>query len=129
MTRNMIRVVLLEPMKEARVVEINHSLQSMQSMVDGLIEAVYPFEEQVCIVCNEEGKLQGLPLNRALRDADGNIYDIIAGTAFLCDCSGEAFGSLTDEQAEKYLALFKYPESFASINGYIVAIPMDGSDT
>ena len=128
MSRNMIRVVLLEPMKEARVVEINNSLQSMQSMVGGLIEAIYPFEEQVCIVCNEEGKLRGLPLNRALRDADGHIYDIIAGTAFLCDCSGEDFGSLTDAQAAKYLALFKYPEAFASINGCIVAIPTDGSD-
>lgn len=128
MERNMIRVVLLEPEKEARVVEINNALQSMQSVVGGLIEAVYPFEEQVCIVCNEEGKLQGLPLNRALRDADRHIYDIIAGTAFLCDCSGEDFGSLTDAQAAKYLALFKHPEAFVSVNGCIVAIPMDGDN-
>lgn len=128
MERNMIRVVLLEPQKEARIADIASSLQSMQSVVGGLIEAVYPFEEQVCIVCNEEGKLQGLPLNRALRDSDDHIYDIIAGTAFLCDCSEEDFGSLTDEQAAKYLALFKSPEAFVSINGCIVAIPMDGSD-
>ena len=128
MARNMIRVVLLEPMKEARIADIGSSLQSMQSVVGGLIEAVYPFEEQVCIVCNEEGKLQGLPLNRALRDSDGHIYDIIAGTAFICDCSGENFGSLTKEQATKFLELFKSPEAFVSINGYIVAIPTDGSD-
>lgn len=128
MERNMIRVVLLEPQKEARIADIGSSLQSMQSVVGGLIEAVYPFEEQVCIVCNEEGKLQGLPLNRALRDNDGHIYDIIAGTAFICDCSGENFGSLTKEQATKFLELFKSPEAFVSINGCIVAIPMDGSD-
>ena len=128
MERNMIRVVLLEPMKEARIAEIGSSLQSMQSVVGGLIEAVYPFEEQVCIVCNEEGKLQGLPLNRALRDSDGHIYDIIAGTAFICDCSGEDFGSLTDAQVAKYLALFKHPEAFVSVNGCIVAIPMGGDD-
>lgn len=121
-------VVLLEPMKGARVVEINNSLQSMQSVVGGLIEAVYPFEEHVCIVCNEEGKLQGLPLNRALRDSDGHIYDIIAGTAFICDCSGEDFGSLTDAQVAKYLALFKHPEAFVSVNGCIVAIPMGGDN-
>ena len=125
MARNMIRVVLLEPMKEARVVEIGSSLQSMQSVVGGLIEAVYPFEEQVCIVCNEEGKLQGLPLNRALRDSDDHIYDIIAGTAFLCDCSGEDFGSLTEEQAARYTELFKTPEAFLSFNGHIVAIPFE----
>ena len=26
------------------------------------------------VVCNEEGKLESLPLNRALRDEDGDIY-------------------------------------------------------
>lgn len=128
MERNMIRVVLLEPQKEARIADIGSSLQSMQSVVGGLIEAVYPFEEQVCIVCNEEGKLQGLPLNRALRDSDDHIYDIIAGTAFLCDCSEEDFGSLTDEQAAKYLALFKRPEAFVSINGCIIAVPLEDGD-
>lgn len=125
MERNEISVVLLEPQKEARVAEIGSSLQSMQSVVGGLIEAVYPFEEQVCIVCNEEGKLQGLPLNRALRDSDGHIYDIIAGTAFICDCSGENFGSLTKEQAARYLELFKNPEAFVSVNGCIIAIPLE----
>ena len=128
MEQNMIRVVLLEPIKKARVTEIDSSLPSMQSMVGGLIEAVYPFEEPVCIVCNEEGKLQGLPLNRALRDNEGHIYDIIAGTAFLCDCSGESFGSLTDEQAARYTELFKAPEAFISFNGHIVAIPLEEDD-
>ena len=125
MERNMIRVVLLEPSKAARIAEIDSSLPSMQSVVGGLIEAVYPFEEQVCIVCNEEGKLQGLPLNRSLRDDDGHIYDIIAGTAFLCDCSGDDFGSLTEKQAARYTELFKTPEAFLSFNGYIVAIPFE----
>lgn len=125
MDRNVIRVVLLEPQKEARVAEIGSSLQSMQSVVGGLIEAVYPFEEQVCIVCNEEGKLQGLPLNRALRDSDSHIYDVIAGTAFICDCSGEDFGSLTEDQTAKYLELFKNPEAFVSVSGCIIAIPLE----
>ena len=128
MERNMIHIVLLEPQKEARIAEIGSSLQSMQSVVGGLIEAVYPFEEQVCIVCNEEGKLQGLPLNRALRDNDSHIYDIIAGTAFICDCSGENFGSLTKEQATKFLELFKRPEAFVSINGCIIATPLEEGD-
>ena len=28
-------------------------------------------------ICNEEGKLEGLPLNRALRDEDGDIYSFL----------------------------------------------------
>ena len=81
------RVVLVEPGKAARVAEIDGSLEGMQKTVSGYIQAVYPFEETVCLVCNEEGKLQGLPLNRALRDEDNRIYDIVAGTFFVCDCS------------------------------------------
>lgn len=56
----MIKVVLLEPGKLARAVEINASLAGMQKVVGGLIEPFYPFEEQVCIVCNEESKINGM---------------------------------------------------------------------
>ena len=75
-------------------------------------------------VCNEEGKINGLPLNRALRDEDGHIYDIVAGDFFICDVSGEDFGSLSDEQIEKYTEKFKTPEVFIKINGGIAAIPL-----
>lgn len=47
-----IQVVLLEPGKTARVIQLEHTLESMQKIVGGDIEAFYPFEEQVCIVCN-----------------------------------------------------------------------------
>lgn len=62
----MMKVVLLEPRKYAKVVEIEHTLENMQKVVGGYIEAVYPFEDEVAVICNEEGKLLGLPLNRAL---------------------------------------------------------------
>ena len=52
MNDDKIRVILLEPNKLARVAEIDHSLEGMQQVVKGYIEAVYPFEEEVCIVCN-----------------------------------------------------------------------------
>jgi len=61
-----IKVVLLEPGKIARAVEIDASLENMQRIVGGYIEAYYPFEEQVCIVCNDEGKINGMALNRAV---------------------------------------------------------------
>ena len=56
-----IKVVLLEPDKEAQITEIETTLESMQHLVgDGFIEAFYPFEEEVCIVCNDEGENQWL---------------------------------------------------------------------
>ena len=117
-----IRVVLLEPGKLARVADIDSSLEGLQKTVNGLIEAAYPFEEEVCIICNEEGKLNGMPLNRAIR-CEGQITDIIAGPCFVCSCDKASFGSLTEAQQQKYLKLFKYPEHFLKINDQIAAFP------
>ena len=90
----------------------------------------YPFEERVCIVCNEEGKLEGLPLNRALREGgpNGEILDILAGTCFLCDCSGVSFDSLSREQSERYLEQFRYPERFYRAGDTIRAVPVKDKD-
>ena len=117
-----IRVVLLEPGKLARVTDIDSSLEGLQKTVNGLIEAAYPFEEEVCIICNEEGKLNGMPLNRAIR-CEGQITDIIAGPCFVCSCDKASFGSLTEAQQQKYLKMFKYPEHFLKINNQIAAFP------
>ena len=223
-----IRVVLLEPGKLARITEIGHTLEKMQAVVGGDIETFYPFEEKVCIVCNEEGKINGMALNRAIRaeetevdmsygelvskfreaerrgdgkhltgyvvisedsfnepypvesrtyaissdnkafqpnmggysiyasaidgsdpmvrlerylaaekgGADGwkiercyvkeqsrEILDIIAGPSFICDCSGDSFGSLSDEQLKRYQEKYRLPENFIRMGGEIMAIP------
>lgn len=72
------RILLVEPGKAPRPTEIGDGLESMQVVVGGSIQAVYPFEEPVALVCNDEGKLLGLPLNRVLRLDTGEIYDVIA---------------------------------------------------
>ena len=78
-------VLLVPPMEPPRAAELDNTLEAMQQAVGGPIQAVYPFEEPVALICHEEGKLVGLPLNRCLRLEDtGEIYDIIAGTFFLC---------------------------------------------
>lgn len=115
---------LLMP-KLSKTTDIEASLESYQKTVGGYIEAYYPFEEPVCIVCNEEGKINGLPLNRAVY-ADpnrGEMLDIIAGTFFVCDCSGENFGSLSPEQLRRYTELFKHPERFFRADNDIKAVP------
>ena len=72
-----IAVLIVEPGKEPYVKEIDSDLKSLQHEVGGYIEAIYPYEDPVALVCNEEGKLEGLPLNRALRDEDGDIYSFL----------------------------------------------------
>ena len=116
-------IQVVEPGKTARIAEVGTSLDAMQQTVGGDIEACYPFDEQVCIVCNSEGKINGLPLNRAIRDEDTNeIVDIIAGTFFICDCRKESFGSLSEEQQKRYLEKYRLPERFFRTRDGIEAV-------
>ena len=71
------KVLMVEPGKVPYEKEIGDGLKALQDAVGGYIQAVYPYEDPVALVCNEEGKLEGLPLNRALRTEDGEIYDKI----------------------------------------------------
>ena len=96
------RVVLVEPGKCARFVEIEEDLHTMQELVGGTIQAVYPFDDPVALVCNDEGKLLGLPWNRTLTDDHGVPYDIVCGTFFVAGLKEDDFASLTEQQIEKY---------------------------
>lgn len=112
------KVLVVEPRRLPHEATISGDLASMQSVVGGLIQAVYPFEESVALICNEEGKLLGLPMNRALHDENGDIYDIIEGTFFLCAAPLESshFVGLSDEQIKRYLERFSKIEYFM-LNG------------
>lgn len=76
------KVLVIEPGRVPEVREIENSLKAMQKLVCGTIEALYPFEDTVALVCNEEGKCFGMQPNRGLLDEAGNLYDIICGTFF-----------------------------------------------
>jgi len=119
------KVLVVEPMQEPYVKEIDSGLKSLQSEVGGNIQAVYPFEEEAAVICNEEGKMNGLELNRALYDDNGRIYDIIAGTFLICGLTGDSFGSLPDNLINKFSEQFKQPETFVKIGHEIISIPAE----
>ena len=75
-------------------------------------------------ICCESGKLDGLPLNRALRDSDGDIYDIIAGNFFIAGLGQNDFTDLPHELAARFAEQFRQPELFLRVDGKIVAAPM-----
>ena len=118
-------ILVVEPMKEPYVKEIDPGLHALQAEVGGDIAASYPFDDPVGLVLNDEGKLIGLGLNRSLRDEHGEIYDIVAGTFLVVGLGPESFASLPPDMIQKYTAQFKRPELFASINGQIVSVPVD----
>ena len=116
-------VLIVELEKAPRMASITGDLNSLQQVVGGYIEAVYPYDDPVAIICHEEGKLIGLPLNRKLED-----YDIIAGTFIVCGLGEEDFDSLSPELAEKYREKFADPEIFMKMGSRIVAIPIKPKD-
>ena len=119
------RVIVVEPRKKLIVQDIGSDLESMQKIVGGPIQAIYPFEEPVALICNEEGKLLNLPLNRALRDDEGNVYDIISGTFFVCAAPPDSdhFAGLTDQQVKTYMERFAMPEMFLDVGGNLFVLP------
>ena len=92
--------------------EIN-GLSQMQETVGGLIQAIYPFEEEVAVVCNEEGILLGMPFNRSMEGGYGGVF----GTFFVCGLGEEDFCSLTPEQMETYRRKFRHAEILLGIRG------------
>ena len=226
--RELLRVVYLAPGEMARVADIPANFKTLQRIVGGNLHTYEPYKDNICFVYNEEGKTEGLPLNRAIRgdekvvdmnyhelvekfraaerseprehisgyivftadsfekpyseesrtyavssdnkafqpnmggysiyasaidgsdplvrlenymaaekggkngwqvercymkERDRDIRDVIAGTCFICATDGEKFASLSDEQAKKYLELFKLPEQIFLEGDTIEAIP------
>ena len=123
-----VRVIIVEGGKKPYEMELENSLAAMQRCVSGAIEVVYePGRRDAALICNDEGKLLGLPLNRALRDENGEIYDAIAGTFFICGApaDSENFTSLTDEQIDYWLRRLAKPEFFVNVNGQIICVPVE----
>ena len=98
-----IKVLVVEPLKEPYVREIS-GLDDMQAIVGGYIEATYPFpDDNAAVVCNESGKIMGLPANRPIMDESGLLpKDILHGTFFVAGIGEDDFISLSDEQTQRY---------------------------
>lgn len=101
------KVLRVKPRYLPEIVEIDGSLESLQKEVGGDIQTVYPWEDPVALICNDEGKIMGLEVNRPLFDAKAKMYDYIAGTFLIVGLTEDDFGSLSDELAQKYAVLFR----------------------
>ena len=111
-----IKALMVEPMKEPKVVTLKTDLDSLQKAVSigakyqGLIEII-SLGDGTCILCNEEGKLIGLEGNRRIG------HDIIAGVFSVVGENNEGeLISLTDQQLEFYQKRFFFPEYYTKEN-------------
>ena len=102
------KILIVEPNKEPYEFLLDNKLEAMQKIVGGNIEVVN-LDQNTALVCNEEGKLDGLEGNRRV------AHDVIAGTFFIVGDNNEGeFISLTDEQISNYHKRFKDSEEITS---------------
>lgn len=99
------KVLIVEPGEYPREAEIEDTLEAEQGVVGGLIECVYPWDDNAILICDDSGLINGKPFNRAVTP-----QVMIAGTFFICSQKGENFASLTDEQIRKYKELLLAPQ-------------------
>ena len=88
-------------------------LEQMQAIVGGLIEPIYPYHEEVAIVCNEEGLINGLPFNRSVPGGYGGVF----GTFFICGLGEEDFCSLPPDLMERFKKEFRNSEILLGFDG------------
>jgi hypothetical protein len=123
--RTYIEVIMVEPLEAPKVIQLQDSLEAMQEAVQGNIEEYMPFPDEVAIICNEDGKCTGMPLNRGIFDENGQLVDIIAGPFFIAyaPIESENFLSLPEDLREKYMKRFRTPEVFVRTQEGIKAVP------
>lgn len=85
---NRIKVVLAKAGEQPELVEMDNTLEALQSAVGGWIQVIN-LSDRVLAVINEEGKLEGLKANFQIP------HDIVVGNAVFVAADGEEFGSLT----------------------------------
>ena len=115
------KVLFIEPGKAPVEKDIPRTLDAMQEMVGGTVQAIYPFDDLVALLCNDDGKLLGLPMNRAVYESS----DIICGPFAIVGAppGADSFTSLTEDQIQKYAKRFRSPEQFLPIGGAVFVLP------
>ncbi len=101
------KALVIREKQEPYVDEIGQTLSELQHLVDGRIEVIY-LDAGTVLVCNEEGKILGLPANRPILDKNGIPVDYIAGTFLICGTSWESddFKDLNKAQIRRYSRMF-----------------------
>ena len=90
-----IRVLVKEPGRRPRQLEIPNTMEAFQWLVSGFFETI-PFDDKSVLICNEEGKIKGLRENFRIWN------DIIVGTVVLAGAEGEDFTDVPEASEETF---------------------------
>ncbi len=99
------RVLLVGEKHEPKVISIPHKLEVFQELVGGTIEIVEPFDDDVVLICNENARCDGKPVNRII-----NKHMDVCGDFFICGSSEADLTDLAEDKIFKYSSLFRLPK-------------------
>ena len=97
---NKIKAIICPAEREPYAANVSDSLEALQKIVGGYIKTVTVFTDAV-VICNEEGRILGLPENRSF------FISGICGDCLICGVDGEEFASLSEPECGKLLKLCK----------------------
>lgn len=117
------KVLIVEPGKRPVKADIPHTLHNLQQVVGGYIQAIYPWDDPVALVCDEEGMLKQSEFNRYVAPEVA-----VFGTFFICGLGEEDFADLPDDLLDKYAAMFHTPEMLIPTPMGCAIIPIDMDD-
>ena len=106
-------VLMVEPGYAPYEKTIPNTLEAKQELVGGLITAIYPYEEMVAIVANDEGILLNMEFNRSVEGGYGGVF----GSFFVCGLTEDDFCSLPPEQMERFKKKFHKAEILLGVRG------------
>ena len=122
-------VLKVMPGEKPKEIDIDLSLESLQNEVGGYIQAIYPFDCPVAIICNEEAKFNGMRLNRVLRDKETDeIYDVISGNFLVVGLCEDDFMDLTPELLKFFKYYYHEPEFFFAWDGHLYVIGRNSNE-
>lgn len=119
--KEFIRVVVVEPYKKAYILDkFKNTEENFKAFLGKDYRVKSYFLDDSLFFCSNRSQTP----NRAIRDKDGNIEDIVCGTFLIvwnCGIGRRKIGSLPKQYAEKYVKLFKEAELYRRLpNGKVL---------
>lgn len=122
MLEEKIKCLLVKPYELPKEIEIDNTLEAKQKLVGGYIEQAFlPKDDSVVLICNEEGKINGMKPNRDIG------HDIIFGPFLIVgnDYENGGYKSLTSEQILNYKIRFD-KHSIVQTENRVLGILLNG---
>lgn len=122
MLEKRIKCLLVKPYELPEEIEIDNTLEAKQKLVGGWIEQAFlPKDDSVVLICNEEGKINGMKPNRDIG------HDIIFGPFLIVgnDYENGGYKSLTSEQILNYKIRFD-KHSIVQTENRVLGILLNG---